>query len=54
LVKLAYLIDERARSVNALRDLSARLGCDDWPDDLDLADVIEKHIARSIESEESE
>jgi hypothetical protein len=30
----------------ALRKLSERLGCDDWPDNLYLADVVENHIGR--------
>lgn len=35
---------ERAETVAALRRLCDYLGDNDWPDDLHLADVIEKHI----------
>lgn len=34
----------------ALRDLSRDLGCADWPDDLHLADVVEKYVARAVEA----
>ena len=49
MVRLAYLIDERARTVKALRKLCETLGCNDWPDNLDLGDIIEKHLERTIE-----
>lgn len=31
----------------ALRRLSKRLGCNDWGDELHLADVVDKYIGRS-------
>lgn len=44
-VKLAYLIEERSRAAKALREIGAEIGCDEWPEDLDLGDVVEKNIA---------
>jgi hypothetical protein len=40
LVKLAYLIDERERTRKALREVCADWDCNEWSDDLDLADVV--------------
>jgi hypothetical protein len=48
-VQLAHAIDERARAIKALRGICEKLGCNDWSDDLDLGDIIEKHLARTIE-----
>lgn len=48
-MKKAALILERQQTVNALRDLSAVLGCDDWPDDLHLADVVNKYIIPAVD-----
>lgn len=41
-----YLLwgSERARLVVALRSLCDEYGDNDWPDDLNLVDVIEKHL----------
>jgi len=34
----------------ALRNVCKRHGCDDWPDDLHPADVLEKHLGRLLDS----
>lgn len=44
---LAYR-DERERAIVALRDLCKYVGDNDWPDELDLADIIEKHIVNRL------
>ena len=41
-------IEERQAIVNQLRVLCDEYGDNDWPDDLHLGDVIEKHLARSL------
>lgn len=41
-------IKERQTAVTALRDLCEKFGDNDWPDNLDLGDVIEKHLARHL------
>lgn len=48
-VQLAHAIDERARAIKALRAICEKLGCNDWPDNLDLGDVVEKHILPAID-----
>ena len=35
---------ERTDVIEFLRDVCARVGDNDWPDDLHLRDVIEKHL----------
>ncbi len=39
---------ERQSIVNQLRRLCEEFGDNDWPDDLHLGDVIEKHLARHL------
>lgn len=46
--KYAALVLEREESVAALRDVCGEFGDNDWPDDLHLADVIEKHLGRNL------
>lgn len=43
---------EREATVAALRSLCEDFGDNDWPDNLHLADVIEKHLGRYLESDE--
>lgn len=43
--KLAALLSERLETVRVLRALCAEHGDNDWPDNLYLPDVLEKHIA---------
>lgn len=44
----ARLILERTEAVAALRRICTHHGDNDWPDDLYLPDVIEKHLARHM------
>ena len=44
----AWII-ERERAVSALRSVCEDHGDNDWPDDLDLSDVIEKHLAYHLD-----
>lgn len=44
----AKYIIERERAVAALRSVCRDYGDNDWPDNLSLADVIEKHLARHL------
>jgi hypothetical protein len=44
-------VSERVATVAMLRDLCRSRGDNDWPDDLHLADVIEKHLFRHMEAE---
>lgn len=39
---------ERDATVKMLRDVCADFGDNDWADELHLADVIEKHLARHL------
>jgi hypothetical protein len=50
--RLAWVV-ERGETVALLRRLCEDLGDNDWPDDLHLADVIEKHLARHLISNHS-
>lgn len=48
----ARWIVEREQAVAALRNLCEQFGDNDWPDNLHLADVIEKHQGRYLEPQE--
>lgn len=41
---------ERAAAIAALRDICEDFGDNEWPDDLHLADVLEKHLAPYLDS----
>lgn len=43
-VKLSQLATQRLEAVARLREACRRYGDNDWPDNLHLADVIEKHL----------
>ncbi len=45
---IARLIAEREEAVLVLRRLCDDVGDNDWPGNLHLADIIEKHLARYI------
>ena len=45
--KLA-LLTERQRAIVALRAVCADFGDNDWADNLDLGDIIEKHLHRNL------
>ena len=42
------LLLERQAAIRMLRDLCAEHGDNDWPDDLYLEDIIEKHLGRYL------
>jgi hypothetical protein len=44
----ARLVKERHEAIAALRSACEAHGDNDWPDDLALADIIEKHLARHL------
>ena len=44
----AALLIERQGAIVALREVCAAFGDNDWPDELDLADIIEKHLHRPL------
>lgn len=39
---------EREQTISALRELCAVFGDNDWPEDLNLADVVEKHLGKHL------
>lgn len=45
---------ERGQAVAALRDVCEDFGDNDWPDELHLADVIEKHLGRALHGAKAE
>lgn len=46
----ARWVSERQEIIAKLREICKRYGDNDWPDDLHLADVIEKHLYDHLES----
>ena len=42
------LLIERHEAIASLRELCADFGDNDWPDELTLGDIIEKHLARHL------
>jgi hypothetical protein len=48
------LMEERLLTVAALRQLCAEFGDNNWPDNLCLPDVIEKHLGRALRAREEE
>ena len=54
LMRVAVLEDELARARKALHEVCERLGCDDWPDDLDLGDVVNKYVLPALLENEAE
>lgn len=47
-------VAERQEAIAKLREVCAAHGDNDWPDDLNLADVIEKHLFRHLEDARAE
>lgn len=45
---LARMQQERDAAISALRGLCSDYGDNDWPDSLNLYDIIEKHLARHL------
>jgi hypothetical protein len=44
----ARMIAEREDAIAALREVCGEHGDNDWPNDLRLADIIEKHLATHL------
>lgn len=44
-------ISEREAAIAMLRQVCERYGDNDWPDDLHLGDIIEKHLWRGLEEQ---
>ncbi|WP_437309976.1 hypothetical protein [Sorangium sp. So ce388] len=51
LVRLAVLEQERAHAIAELRRVCADHGDNEWPDSMDLARIIEKHLERHLPEE---
>lgn len=49
LAKAAALIGERADAIVALREVCSEFGRNDWPDNLHLADIIDKNLHRHLD-----
>lgn len=47
--KAAWIL-EREAAIRALRDVCLDHGDNNWPEELHLGDIIEKHLARHLES----
>lgn len=45
---LRAMRNERANTIASLRDLCERFGDNEWEDDLNMSDIIEKHLARHL------
>ncbi len=50
-LQASWLI-ERHGAIRQLRELCETWGDNDWPDSLDLADIIEKHLARYLDEDD--
>jgi hypothetical protein len=48
--RFAWIL-EREDAISALRVACSDFGDNDWPDNLNLADVIEKHLLRHLQTE---
>ena len=46
--RIASLLAERMDAVRALREVCGTHGDNDWPDNLHLGDIIEKHLGRHL------
>jgi predicted secreted protein len=49
LAEAASIITEREEAIAKLRDVCGEHGDNDWSEDLHLADIIEKHLARHLD-----
>jgi hypothetical protein len=47
-VTLARLVTEREQTVLTLRSICEEFGDNDWPENLHMPDIIEKHLARHL------
>lgn len=46
--RIAQLVSEREEALSVLRRLCDVFGDNDWPHDLHLADIIDKHLGRHL------
>lgn len=46
--RVSQLVMERELAIAALRNVCESHGDNDWPDTLDLSDIIDKHLARHL------
>lgn len=46
-LKASWIL-ERESAIAMLRQVCDQLGDNDWPNDLDLSDIIEKHVYRHL------
>ena len=49
-----HLIKERVRAIEALREICGEFGDNDWSDNLHLADIIEKHLRKHLELQDTD
>ena len=42
---------EREEAISRLRDLCGKFGDNDWPNELHLADIIDKHLGRHLRAD---
>jgi hypothetical protein len=52
--KLSHLLQERHFAIDALRTVCGMHGDNDWPDNLYLPDIIEKHLGRQLDAEKND
>jgi hypothetical protein len=48
-LRSAAMISEREEAVAVLRQICDDFGDNDWPDNLNLADIIEKHLGNHLQ-----
>ncbi len=46
--KVAMLTNERESAISALRSLCNEFGDNDWPENLSMADIINKHLGNHL------
>lgn len=53
-VQLRKLMEEREQAISSLREICGLIGDNDWPDDLHLYDILEKHLAVHLDWSDEE
>lgn len=46
--ELGSLVSERDYAIASLREICGEFGDNDWPDNLDLSDIIQKHLGNHL------
>lgn len=46
--RIAQLVKEREETISVLRDLCRDFGDNEWSEDLNLADIIERHLGKHL------